>query len=237
MKLNEIKQFVPNHPYFSIIDRLCIVLSPPFINIFLKMRLRPNSITLLMIIFGIVGCVCLSVPVLTIKWFGVICLFLWYMMDICDGAIARITKQFSKYGKEMDYMAHLITHPAFVISLWINFYELGYYNMTIYSIGCIIMASCELLFRNFISFDNYLGNTIENKNRKRPQIGTSFMGSIKYILSQLHLFPNIVVFFSIFVVIQFYFNINLLVLFVILVTFNCLLCFRTYLRRIVIFLR
>lgn len=134
MKYSEIRKFSPREASHSLIDALCITISPLFTSVFVKYNIAPNTVTLFMILFGIIGSLLLLLPSICLKSIGVLCLLLWYVMDCSDGETARITQRFSKYGKEMDYMAHLVCHPLFVIAVWSNFYQLGKYNMSVISI-------------------------------------------------------------------------------------------------------
>lgn len=204
MKYSEIRKFTPRKASHSLIDALCITISPFFTSIFVRHNIVPNKITLLMILLGIIGTVLLLLPFIALKCIGILFLLFWYVMDCCDGEVARITQKFSKYGIEMDYVAHLICHPLFVIAVWCNFYQLDKYNLNIISFLSLLLISNELIHRNFLSFDTYLNNKKAMIfSGISPTIRGSQIQKMKYVVSQLLVFPNIVVFFPLILVLDF----------------------------------
>lgn len=236
MKYSEIRKYTPREASNSLIDAICITISPLFTSFFLKKNVSPNSITVLMILFGIIGTSFLMLPYLIFKYIGVVCLLLWYVMDSSDGEVARITRRFSKYGAEMDYMAHLICHPLFVIAVWSNFSQLNKYNMSIISLLSLLLISNELIYRNFVSFDLYL-------NSKKPLVSPGMLSSIKgnmlqqikYCISQLLYFPNIVVFFPLFLIFDFYSVMNSYYIYFLIVILNVFIGIKNIIRRTIVF--
>lgn len=113
-------------PLYSIYDSTLVSwifsarISPLFTSIFVKYGVRPNSITILMILSGLIGAVLFAVDNVFVKLAGYIFIQLWFVMDCSDGEVARITKDFSRHGTEMDYLAHVLTHPAFQISFLVS---------------------------------------------------------------------------------------------------------------------
>ncbi|MDE5758277.1 MAG: CDP-alcohol phosphatidyltransferase family protein, partial [Allobaculum sp.] len=98
------KAMLAGHFLTRDIGRICSVW-------FIKHNIVPNQITLLMIMFGIIGSILFAIPNVWCKILGYCGWLMWFAMDCSDGQVARYTKTFSKYGTEMDYMAHLIDHP------------------------------------------------------------------------------------------------------------------------------
>lgn len=236
MKYSEIRKFTPRKASDSLIDALCIAISPIFTKIFIKRNVSPNGVTLLMILLGIIGSLLLSLPYMLLKCIGSFFLLLWYTMDRSDGEVARITQKFSKYGKEMDYIAHLICHPLFVMAVWCNFLQLNKYDMNIISFLSLILISNELISRNFISFDTYLnGNKPMYSSNLVPIINGNLLQQIKYWISQLLVFPNIVVFFPLFLILDFYDIINSYYVFLLIVSVNVLVGVKHIIKRVVFF--
>ena len=86
-----------------------------------------------------------------------------------DGQVARYTKTFSKYGEELDYVAHHICHGLFIASFAVNLYFLQY-NLDFIKLDylivvlllCCAMFFCEYAFRNECS----IGALIRYKNNE-----------------------------------------------------------------------
>lgn len=236
MKYSEIRKFSPRKPTDSLADALCMTISPFFTDIFIRKHIRPNTVTLFMIISGITGSILLMIPSFVFKCLGIVCLLLWYVMDCSDGEIARITKQFSKHGKEMDYMAHLICHPLFVVALWSNFLQLGKYDMNQVSILLILFISNELIYRNFISFDTYVNSKVVILNLKTPlSIKGNLFSKIKYCIAQFLVFPNIVIFYPIFLLLDFCSIINSFSILLLIISINIVVGIISTTRRVIYF--
>ena len=92
---------------------LSYVLTVPF----LKLKIKPNTVSLISIFPSIIGFLLVGFEnTLTIKLIGVLMFFLWNLLDGVDGNIARYTKQFSKTGSLWDatsgYVAMVMTFMA-----------------------------------------------------------------------------------------------------------------------------
>jgi phosphatidylglycerophosphate synthase len=146
-------------PLFPIYDSTLVSwifsarISPLFTAIFVKYGVRPNSITILMILSGLLGAALFAVDNVVVKVAGYVFIQLWFVMDCCDGEVARITKDYSKYGTEMDYLAHILTHPAFQISFLVSALQL-YAEQGIDSTATILIFSAiivvELMVRGML---------------------------------------------------------------------------------------
>lgn len=189
MHYKEIRKYSPikiRELYFS--EILCMLVSPFFTKYFLKRKIRPNTVTLLMVFCGLLGPVLFALPWLSAKWIGVICLWGWFIMDCSDGEVARITKTFSKYGKEMDYMAHLICHPLLNLAIYITFSS-QVVNELWLACTAIVFISSELIIRSLTAINSY---TVPHEN-------SSPLPSLpKYFLQQFLYYPNFVLFFPFF---------------------------------------
>lgn len=180
---------------------------------FIKHHIVPNQITVLMIIFGILGSILFAIPNLGCKIFGYICWLMWFAMDCSDGQVARFTKNFSKYGTEMDYMAHLIDHPLMNLAIWLSFIEMNIINPIILSAVFIIWISMELITRNIISFyryDQILYNKSQNDKPKKIQ------GWLKYLWGNVLLYPTFIVCFSWIIIVDFYLKIGFSLIFTVI---------------------
>lgn len=136
-----------------LVSHIVKFISPITTYLLLKTKLRPNDITILMIFSGIIGAILFAIDNLLIKILGIIFIYLWFTFDLSDGEVARIKKQFSKFGKEIDYCAHIINHPLFNISFAINLVKMT--GNSVYYLIFMILISCNLVYRFIINM-NYL---------------------------------------------------------------------------------
>jgi phosphatidylserine synthase len=171
-------------------------LSPFFVNIFLKLNIIPNTITIYMIIVGIIGAIFFSFSDIWFKIVGYVFMHLWFIFDCSDGEVARITKVFSKFGKELDYIAHIINHPIFNIAFLISLIQLNKYNIMFISMVSIVLISSNLVGRNLISMYTIFElrkkskNVVLNKKKLYRVI-------ISYLIGFLTQYPNFVLIFPI----------------------------------------
>ena len=208
MKLNirEIRgeswDFSKSFFYAALSDSICKQPSPYFSILFIKKGVSPNTITLLMIIFGVIGGVLFAIPFFYSKCFAVFAYWLWYIFDCSDGEVARYTKKFSKYGKELDWVAHLSCHSLFYLATFLCFYQERKYNMMLLAVLIIIFISAELIGRNLIAFDSFL---FEGVRFSRVHTRTSI---VRFLTVKIFNFPTFVLFFPIFYVIDISFNLK-----------------------------
>lgn len=92
---------------------LSYVLTIPF----LKLKIKPNTVSILSILPTIVGFLLIGFGnTMTLKLLGWLFFFLWNLLDGVDGNIARYTNQFSKVGSLLDatsgYFAMIFTFLA-----------------------------------------------------------------------------------------------------------------------------
>lgn len=159
-----------------------------------------------MILFGVMGSVFFAIPNVWFKVVGYIFFFFWFTMDLSDGEVAFFTKQFSKYGTEMDYMAHLIDHPCMNIALFLTFYQIYPENLLFISIIFVVFISIELITRSVIAFDHYWTKIDDIKT------GNIKVSYLKYFLSQLLLYPNFILLFSPLVIVDYVLHVNIIYL-------------------------
>lgn len=167
---------------------------------FIRHGVIPNQITLLMIIFGVIGSILFAIPNVWCKISGYICWLMWFSMDCSDGQVARYTKKFSKYGTEMDYMAHLIDHPCMNLALWATFIQMNIFNETFLSLLFMVSISLELVFRNTTAFYHY------NKDDQSNGESNTQKSYFKYIIQELFLYPTYIICISWTVILGYYFN-------------------------------
>ena len=147
----EIRRRYQPHDWWcpSLIDHYAYLISPLFTGIFVKAGIAPNSVTVLMIAAGMIGAILFAGPQLWLKVYGLLFLHLWYVLDCSDGEVARITGTFSKFGKEMDYTAHLVNHPLFNLAFASSLAALDRSNLRLIVFAAIlsmdIRPSCTVM--------------------------------------------------------------------------------------------
>ena len=203
ISLHDLREATPVKSYIDgpLALVLCRYLSPMVSLPSIKWGITPNTITLLMVVSGIIGGILFMIPYPILKYFSIPMFILWYIFDCADGEVARFTKQFSKYGKQMDWIAHLSCHSLLLIGIWLSFYQKGEENMYFISLMTLSCMSAELIGRNLIAFDSFL---FDNK-RFSEQEDQSF-NLLRYVKIQICYFPNFVVFFPIFFFVDDIFN-------------------------------
>jgi len=169
-------------------------LSPFIVNVFLNLKIKPNTVTVYMIIVGIIGAILFAIDNILFKFTGYIFILLWLILDCADGEVARITKVFSKFGKELDYIAHIINHPIFNIAFLISLIQLNKYNMMFISIVSIILISSNLVSRNLISMYTIFELKVKSKKivSNKRKIYRIVIG---YLIGVITKYPNFVLIF------------------------------------------
>jgi len=169
-------------------------LSPFFVSVFLNLKIKPNTVTIYMIIAGIIGAILFAFDNIWFKFIGYIFMLLWLILDCADGEVARITKVFSKFGKELDYIAHIINHPIFSIAFLISLIQLNKYNAILLAIISILLISSNLINRNLFSMYIIYDLKVKPENviLKKQKI---LRVIINYVICILIYFPNFVLLF------------------------------------------
>jgi len=169
-------------------------LSPFIVNVFLNLKIKPNTVTVYMIIVGIIGAILFAFDNIWFKFTGYIFILLWLILDCADGEVARVTKVFSKFGKELDYIAHIINHPLFNIAFLLSLIQLNKYNVILLATISILLISSNLINRNLFSM-----SIIYDLKEKPKHVVLNkqkiFRVIIGYIIAILNLFPNFVLIF------------------------------------------
>lgn len=171
-------------------------LSPFFVSLFLNFKKKPNTVTVYMIITGIIGAILFAFDNIWFKFNGYIFMLLWLILDCADGEVARITKNFSKYGKELDYIAHIANHPIFNIAFLISLMQLNKYNVMFISMVSIVLISSNLVSRNLLSMYTIFELREKSKNvtTKKKKL---YRLIISYLIGFLTGYPNFVLIFPI----------------------------------------
>lgn len=189
-------------------------ISPYFSAFYIKKKVVPNTITIHMIISGIIGAIFFSFSNIYLKLIGVIFMQLWFILDCSDGEVARETNNFSKYGKELDYTAHIINHPLFSISLLISMLDAKKYNSTLIVTIFFLITYLDLYSRNIYAF--YLIKNLKEKETKIREKEVDFSKKIKEkikrIIEIFTIYPNFILFSTL----LYFFNTDILIFYALL---------------------
>lgn len=192
MHYKEIKKELPKHPYTSLsfAAHICGLITPFLISLAIHLKIRPNTITLFMIITGVIAGFVLFLPYWWCKIIAGFLYYLWYALDETDGNVARLTQTFSKGGKYLDWCAHLLTHPLFVVAMWFSFLHVN--SSYIITIVSFVLIICELLSRNWISMATLYGDVKNSPYQElKPQ------RAVLYAIGSFFYMPNDIIFFPI----------------------------------------
>ena len=212
---------------WSLVGHLCLLMCPPFSIFFMKHHVKPNTITVIMILSGILGGLLFALPYTLCKIAAIIVYWLWFILDCSDGEVARHTKTFSTYGTQLDWIAHLVCHPLMVLACWISFQQADMPYDYCYTVMSILLAACELIRRQLIAFDTLLSASTNMGIRptKAPPLH-------KWLVTQLLYFPNFVLLFPILYVIftSLQWDEYLICIYIGWALFNCLFVARDIIR-------
>lgn len=202
MKYSTIRKKYQEHDYLNkvFVDPYAMLISPLFTKIFIRFNVIPNYVTLLMIISGIIGALFFSLNNFIFKIIGVIFIHIWYILDCSDGEVARITKKFSRFGKEMDFTAHVINHPLFNLSFAITVILNNKNNVMFSLFLFLILISVNLMIRNIHSFHTIYALKTNSGNNKTGS--PKFKQVIGYIQRIFVEYPNFALIFPIIYLIE-----------------------------------
>jgi len=154
LSYREIRTKYQDHPAIEVmaIDYYAKLLSPLLTQVLLWAQLIPNQITVLMMLTGVLGAALFAMPSTPAKVAGIAFIHLWYLLDCSDGEVARITRRFSKFGKEIDYTAHVVNHPLFNLAFALSLVQAGRIPSLTALIVCTASISAEMVMRNLMAF-------------------------------------------------------------------------------------
>lgn len=233
MKYNDIREKYQNIPSTAtIVDKYATKISPMLTKVFIKTKLTPNEITILMIISGLIGGGLFFINNIYFRILGLIFIHLWYILDCCDGEVARIKKKFSSFGKELDFSAHILNHPIYNIAFAMALISTNKYNSLYVTIMFIALLSLDMLGRNLLSFDiiykmKYPSENQGHENKKTSSLKL-FVGKVMSFFAD---YPNFALIFPIIYVFDYITKWNLSIIYLsIQVLAVALIILRQYVR-------
>jgi|TARA_B100000787_G_scaffold19947_1_gene13706 hypothetical protein len=107
--------------------------------IFLKLSISANFVTLLSILITFLGSFFLLNGGMVNLTIGFFCFWLFYLLDFCDGEIARYNNANSLTGHFFELIAHYIVNILFFLSIGITFYMMtnNFYYLIFSGLGVI----------------------------------------------------------------------------------------------------
>ena len=180
-----------------LIDYYAKLLSPFVTMICLHFRVIPNVITVFMMISGLLGAAFFALPWLPLKVLGLLWIHLWYILDCSDGEVARITQRFSKFGKEIDFTAHVLNHPLFNVAFVMSLLQLHRYDERLVLFVGLLSISSEMILRNALA----LQTIFALKMGSETPTGADGINLRKIIIALVHLFtlyPSLALVFPVF---------------------------------------
>lgn len=128
--------------------------------LFLKFKIKPNTITLIFVFIIFLGTVFMASGVKEFILIGIIIYFFKNSLDLSDGFVARVTKQTSSMGSILDIWAGSVSIIFFQISVGLYVYSKS--NETIFLILTLLIITL-----NAIDFKKiYLIESSNYKNKK-----------------------------------------------------------------------
>jgi len=169
---------------------VCRKFSPYFTWFFVRTSILPNQVTLLMILWGIVGGIFLAFPGYANGLLGVIFLQLFLIFDCVDGEVARVKKIFSYKGKFLDLIANDTTLVSIFIGL--AFRELSLSQNFTFVAMVFIAVILLLLSRSFSLYANGTNEKLSGRHINSIILNTSLKLTAYQIVKNLILPPTII---------------------------------------------
>ena len=154
----------------------------------LHTSITANGFTLFFLIFGIFLCAFFLKGSYVYNLIGMLMFNIWYILDHVDGEIARYRKTVTTTGIYLDVMAHYIVHPAMFICIGI-----GLYNKT-HLIPLVNDIRENILYRRAKA------TKVDKTELKNSQSVAKRLFSIAHSFCT---FPNIIIYLTIFAIIDF----------------------------------
>lgn len=188
-------------------EYLCMALSPYISILFIKKGVTPNTVTLLMIIFGVISPLLFMIDNIWIQFVASLLFIFWFVLDCSDGEVARFTRNFSKHGRDLDYMSHVSCHSLFIIAMWklYAFNSIYCFELTVFF---FILIAAELFYRMSVLYSTYVdeASTILNTKHSLLQV----------VNMNLTYFPNYVVFMPFVYCLSYWIGFNAMCFFIVI---------------------
>lgn len=167
----------------------------PYVSYYcMKYKKTPNQITGYMILSGAIGGLLFALPNILAKIVGMLLIQLWFVFDCSDGEVARYQKKFSKFGSELDFMAHLIDHPLIIFGFFCSLYQLHLFSLTWLIAVVLISLLGDALMRNLIVLEKYTLPADSGNSRPKSEVKLDAVNIIKFFYNFGLFYPNFILF-------------------------------------------
>ena len=136
------------NPYTFYKAKLYLELSTILVFLLLKTRIKPNTVTVAYLMMGIIGAICLAIPLKYIIFLGILIFYFLSVLDWADGTLARERNQTSITGDILDPYGALVGMTCF----WSG---VGLYLVHKSTQGVTYISPDITNFTSFI-FDNFV---------------------------------------------------------------------------------
>jgi CDP-alcohol phosphatidyltransferase len=106
-----------NNPYTFLKARFYMEVSAILVYFLLKTKIKPNTVTIIYGLAGILGCILLAIPMNLTHILAAVVFFSKGILDWSDGHLARVTEQTSITGHVLDTHGAILNHVCFQIGL------------------------------------------------------------------------------------------------------------------------
>jgi len=103
--------------YFFSRDNFFMFFAKPLSMIFYKLGFTANFITLLSGLFSIIGGLLLTLEKPLLIFFGMFFFISFYLLDYCDGIVARLRNEDNVGGLYMDLIMHIVNGASFAVGI------------------------------------------------------------------------------------------------------------------------
>ena len=151
----------------------------PISTILVKLPITPNHLTALSLISGVTGGICFINAKFEFQILGGLMLLTSYILDYCDGEIARYKNLTSKFGERFDTFSDWIVHAVFFTALGYGTYYETQNNVWLL-IGFIgsIGATINYFIVTFFESQN-------NEAKKSKEVRTTLIETIIFIFREM----------------------------------------------------
>lgn len=124
MKLTERYRQIESVTKYSnyYLGKLYTWLATPITDLAARLGLHPNTMTLISLVTGLVACWFFLQGTQTDLYLGAAILYISYVLDWCDGQLARFTGKMSPFGGWLDQMCDRTKEFAYVSTLAYGYY-------------------------------------------------------------------------------------------------------------------
>ena len=120
-----------------------------FSNIFIKLHIIPNVITLLSGLVGVAGGILLIFDTLALNIVGVVLIIFSVIFDVCDGQVARLTKRYSNFGRTLDGLMDSLVYVSIYVALCFRLFSVNIpFTNTPWGWWIVLVAAVSIYFHS-----------------------------------------------------------------------------------------